>query len=80
MFKAFILAVVLAPSLCSAAHAAQEDIRVSEPQVSQAQQQPFAAPVGQAPGLTRKQVYDQLVQAEQDGSLARLNAELYKGR
>ena len=80
MFKAFIPAVVLAASLCSAAHAGQEDIRVSEPQVSQAQQQPFAAPVGQAPGLTRKQVYDQLVQAEQDGSLARLNAELYKGR
>ena len=31
-------------------------------------------------GLTRKQVYGQLVQAEQDGSLARLNATLYKGR
>jgi hypothetical protein len=29
--------------------------------------------------LTRKQVYDQLVQAEQDGSLARLDATLYQG-
>jgi hypothetical protein len=35
--------------------------------------------VEQVPGLTRKQVYDQLVQAETDGSLARLNATLYKG-
>jgi hypothetical protein len=29
--------------------------------------------------LTRKQVHDQLVQAEQDGSLARLNATVYEG-
>jgi hypothetical protein len=49
MFKAFIPAVVLAASLCSAAHAAQEDIRVSEPQVSQAQQLPFAPLSGKRP-------------------------------
>jgi hypothetical protein len=42
----------------------------SGPQVSQAQQ---------VPGLTRKQVYDKLVQAEKDGSLARLNVTVYEG-
>jgi hypothetical protein len=33
----------------------------------------------QAQGLTRQQVYDQLVQAEKDGTLARLDATVYKG-
>jgi hypothetical protein len=35
--------------------------------------------IQQAHGLTREQVYGQLVQAEKDGSLARLNATVYKG-
>jgi outer membrane protein assembly factor BamE (lipoprotein component of BamABCDE complex) len=77
--KSLVPAVVLATSLCSAAHAAQEDIGVSQPQVSQAQQLRSDPIVQQAPGLTRQQVYDQLVQAEKDGSLARLNATLYNG-
>ena len=80
MFKAFIPAIVLTASLCSAAHADQEDSRTSQPQDSQVQQHPSAPAVGQAPGLTRAQVYDQLVQAEKDGSIARRNATLYKGR
>jgi hypothetical protein len=80
MIKVFIPAVLLAASLvCSAAHAAQEDIRVPQPQVSQAQQLPSDPTVQQAPGLTRTQVYEQLVQAENDGSPARLDATLYKG-
>jgi hypothetical protein len=79
MFKAIIPAVVLAASLCSVAHADQEDTRVSQQQVAQVQQLASATPVQQAPGLTRAQVYNQLVQAQQDGALARLNATTYKG-
>ena len=79
MFKAIIPAVVLTASLCSAAHADQEDPRVSQPQVAQIQQLASATSVQQAPGLTRAQVYAQLVQAEKDGSLARLNATVYEG-
>jgi hypothetical protein len=59
------VALTLAASLlCSAAHAAQH--------------LPSNAAAQQAHGLTRKQVYDQLVQAEKDGSQARINA-LYEG-
>ncbi len=68
------VALTLAASLfCSAAHAAQQDASV------QTQHVPSDPAVQQAHGLTRKQVYDQLVQAEKDGSLARLNATLYEG-
>ena len=35
--------------------------------------------VQQAHGLTRKQVYDRLVQADKDGSLARLTSTIYAG-
>jgi lipase chaperone LimK len=79
MFKAIIPAVVLAASLCSVAHADQEDTRVSQQQAAQVQQLASATPAEQAPGLTRAQVYNQLVQAEQDGALARLNATTYRG-
>jgi hypothetical protein len=73
------VALTLAASLfCSAAHAALQNAPVSQPQVSQAQQLPSDPAVEQAHGLTRKQVYDRLVQAEKDGSLARLNA-VYEG-
>jgi cytochrome c5 len=73
------VALTLAASLlCSAAHAAQQDAAASQPQVSQTQRQPSHAAAQQAHGLTRKQVYDQLVQAEKDGSLARINA-IYEG-
>jgi hypothetical protein len=81
MIKVFIPAALLAASLvCSAAHAVQEDIRVPQPQVSQAQQLSSDPAVQRTPGLTRKQVYDQLVLAENDGSLGRLDATLYKGQ
>jgi hypothetical protein len=66
------LALTLAASLfCSAAHAAQQDASASQPQLSQIQQVPSAPAAQQAHGLTRKQVYDQLVREEKDGSLAR---------
>jgi cytochrome c5 len=72
------VALILTASLfCSAANAAQRDAGASQPQVSQTQQAPSDPAVQQANGLTRKQVYDQLVQAEKDGSLARLDATLY---
>jgi hypothetical protein len=74
------LALTLAASLfCSAAHAAQPDAPAAQPQVSLAQQLSSAPAAKQAPGLTRAQVYAQLVQAEKDGSLARLNATVYEG-
>jgi cytochrome c5 len=73
------VALTLAASLfCSAAHAAQQDASASQPQVVQTQPEPSGPAVQQAHGLTRKQVYDQLVQAEKDGSMARVNA-LYEG-
>ena len=73
------VALTLAASLlCSAAHAAQQDAGASQPQVSATQNLPSDPAIQQTQGLTRKQVYDQLVRAEKDGSLARINA-LYEG-
>ena len=73
------VALTLAVSVfCSAAYAAQQDPGASQPQVSLTQHVPADAVAQQAHGLTRKQVYDQLVRAEKDGSLARINA-LYEG-
>jgi parvulin-like peptidyl-prolyl isomerase len=73
------LALTLAATLfCSAAHA-QQSTGASQPQVSAAQNLSSYAANQQANGLTRAQVYDQLVQAEKDGSLANLNATVYKG-
>jgi hypothetical protein len=74
------VALTLAATLfCSAAHAAQQDTDTSQPQVFATQNLPSDAAGQQAHGLTREQVYNQLVQAEQDGSLARLQATVYKG-
>ncbi|CAB3782033.1 DUF4148 domain-containing protein [Pararobbsia alpina] len=74
------VALTLAASLfCSAAHADQQDAGASQLQASQIQQAPTDPAAQQAHGLTRKQVYDDLVRAEKDGSLARLDATLYKG-
>jgi hypothetical protein len=68
------LALTLAASLfCSAADAAQPDASAAQPQASQPQHVPSDPAAEQADGLTRAQVYAQLVQAEKDGSLARLN-------
>jgi cytochrome c5 len=74
------VALTLAASLfCSAAHAAQQDAAASQPQVTLAQRAPADPAVQQPHGLTRKQVYDQLVREEKDGSLARLDATVYEG-
>jgi hypothetical protein len=72
------IALTLAASLfCSAAHADQQDTSAPQSQVSATQNSDAATQ--QAQGLTRGQVYNQLAQAEKDGSLARLNATVYKG-
>jgi hypothetical protein len=69
------LALTLAASLfCSAARAAQPDASAAQPQASQPQHV-FSDP---AAGLTRTQVYAQLVQAEKDGSVTRLNPYRHK--
>jgi hypothetical protein len=57
----------------------QQGTSASPPQVGETQQAPSDPVVQQAHGLTRKQVYDQLVQAEKDGSLARLMSTIYAG-
>lgn len=73
------MALTLAASLfCSAAHAARTDLVESQPQVTLTHQAPADLAVQLPHGLTRKQVYDQLVREEKDGTLARLNA-LYTG-
>jgi hypothetical protein len=80
LFSTAPLALTLAASLfCSAAHAALQDAPASQQQVPLAQQRPSASATKQAPGPTRKQVYERLVQAEKDGSLARLDATVYRG-
>ena len=68
------LTVALAASFgCASANAAQTTpIRRRAPKLSfQAAQTPHS--------LTRRDVYNQLVKAEKDGSLARLNATVYFG-
>ncbi len=71
----FPLTVAVAASLgCASANAAQTNAHAAPvaEAASQAAQTPHS--------LTRRDVYDQLVQAEKDGSLARLNATVYFGR
>ncbi|HEY1998879.1 hypothetical protein [Paraburkholderia sp.] len=80
-FSAATAALSLAASLfCVAAYADQP---LANPPATQAvQSQPAvgsADQTAQSQGLTRQQVYDQLVQAEKDGSLARLNSTIYAG-
>jgi uncharacterized ion transporter superfamily protein YfcC len=68
------VAIALAASLgCAAAHGATSQGNASTPVIAHA-----TASVKTQHGLTRREVYDQLVQAEKDGSLARINA-LYMG-
>jgi glucose/arabinose dehydrogenase len=63
-----LVALTLATTLlCSAAHAAQQDANAMQPQVSATQNLPSAPALQQAHGLTRAQVYAQLVQLEQVG-------------
>ena len=70
----FPLTVAVAASLgYASANAAQTNANAA----------PVAAAASQAAqtphSLTRREVYDQLVKAEKDGSLARLNATIYFG-
>jgi hypothetical protein len=65
--------------LCSAAHAAQQDAAASQPQITLTQRA-LADPAVQHPqGLTRKQVCNQLVREEKDGSPAGLDATVFEG-
>jgi hypothetical protein len=77
------VAIVLAASLgCAAAHAADQQGHTSTvitAQVQGAQPTQAVAPAEASDDLTRREVYEQLVQAEKDGSLARLNATVYFG-
>ena len=75
-------AFTLATSLfCVAAHADQPLANPRSTQAVQSQQAAGSADQTVQPhGLTRKQVYDELVKAEKDGSLARLNSTIYAGR
>lgn len=64
---------------CVTAHADQLLASAASRQTVQSQQVTgLAHQTVQPHGLTRKQVYDELVRAEKDGSLARINA-LYEG-
>jgi hypothetical protein len=77
------VAIALAASLgCAAAHAAPQPADTSTAiaaQVHSAQPTQSAAPAEASHGLTRREVHKQLVRAEQDGSLARLDDTIYAG-
>jgi glucose/arabinose dehydrogenase len=62
-----VVLTLAATLFCSAAHAAQQDANATQPQVSATQNLPSAPATRQAHGLTRAQVYAQLVQLEQVG-------------
>jgi hypothetical protein len=56
------------------------DVQAAEEKVAEQDRARLSAGVAQADSpLTRQQVQDQLLHAEQDGSIARLNATTYKG-
>jgi hypothetical protein len=78
LFRSVIpVALTLSVSLlCTAAHADAQPISTdaSAAQVAQTRQTWADHLAQEAPGLTRKQVVDQLIQAENDGSYARLKA------
>jgi hypothetical protein len=70
----FPLTVALAASIgCASANAAQTNANGAP--VAEAASQAARTPHS----LTRRDVYDQLVKAEKDGSLARLNATVFLG-
>jgi hypothetical protein len=74
----FSLTIALAASLgCASANAAQTNANVASLAKAAAQ---TASKTAQPPhSLTRREVYDQLLKAEKDGSLDRLNATVYLG-
>jgi len=77
--------VLMASVSANAAYAADSQANANVPLVAQAQvpadgQTSGAVAMQQAShGLTRRDVYNQLVQAEKDGTIARLNATVYFG-
>ena len=74
------LTVAVAASLgYASANAAQENAHAA-PVVTASSVAAAASEAAQAPhGMTRREVYDQLVEAEKDGSLERLDSTLYAG-
>jgi hypothetical protein len=77
-------AIVLAASLsCGAAYAADSQADANGAAVAQTQPadpHPSTAAATQAShGLTRQDVRQQLIQAEKDGTISRLNATVYFG-
>ncbi|XUW93207.1 hypothetical protein OH764_34280 (plasmid) [Burkholderia sp. M6-3] len=73
----FVALIITASLFCSATNAAQPNAGASQLEVSQPRQGTSDAAVQQTHGKTRKEVYEQLIEAEEDGSLARLNSTLY---
>jgi hypothetical protein len=70
---------LVASLFCAAAHANQSPADAPLQQAASATQASIVSHQAAKPqGLTRKQVYDALVKAEKDGSLAKINA-LYEG-
>lgn len=69
MLKNLLIAATLIAT-ANAACAADASTANTQPQQAQAQAQA---------GKTRAQVYQELVQAEQDGTMAELSATLYRG-
>ena len=79
-FKSIAPAVIALTLACGsvAAHAAGNGSEANMPGVAQSQVE--TSPTGNSSaqhGLTRRDVYNQLVQAERDGTLARLNTLYY---
>ena len=74
------LALILAASVFSVGAYADQPAAEAAPASATVQTQQVDDAVAQQPRtLTRKEVYDQLVQAEKDGSLARLQSTIYSG-
>ena len=79
------IAIVLAASLGSAAAHAEDSgssagsAVVAQASVSTGQQAQGAATQPAQHALTRRDVYDQLIQAEKDGTIKRLNDTVYFG-
>ena len=82
--QSIVPAVIALTLACGsvAAHASENGSVSNFPAVSQSHVQTLqqSAPAGTSSaerGLTRREVYNQLVQAERDGTIARLNALYY---
>jgi hypothetical protein len=72
----FVAFAAAASMLCATAHAAQSG---SASSLAQGTQAVASAGTGQPHGLTRKEVLQQLINAEKDGTMARLDSTIYVG-